>query len=60
MTGFHIAGSGDWAEDVEEFCLVSHVGEGTTHSIAHSSNFCMSPCHVDFHNYYLLLRIVSS
>ena len=35
-------------EDVEEFCMVSHVGNGMTHSIAHPSNFCMSLCQVDF------------
>ena len=31
-------------EDAEEFCIVSHVGDGMTHSTAHPSNFCLSPC----------------
>ena len=35
-------------EDVEEVCLVSHEGDGTTHSIAHQSTFCLSPCQIDF------------
>ena len=34
--------------DVGEFCVVSHVGDGTIHSTAHLSNFCMSPCQIDF------------
>ena len=39
-------------EDVEEFCLVSHEGDGLVshedHSTAHPSNVCMSQCQVDF------------
>ena len=35
-------------EDVEELCMVSHVGDGMTHSTAHPSDFCMSPWQIDF------------
>ena len=35
-------------EDVEEFCIVSHVGDGTNHSTAHLSNYCMHLCQLDF------------
>ena len=35
-------------EDVEEFCLVSLEDDGTTHSAAHPSTFCLFPCQIDF------------
>ena len=35
-------------EDVEEFCLVSHEGDGTARSTAHPSSFYLSPCQIDF------------
>ena len=34
-------------EDVEDVCLVSHEGDGKTHSTAHPSTFCLSPCQID-------------
>ena len=45
MTGFHMDVT---TEDVDEVCLVSHEGDGTTHSTAHPSTFCLSPCQIDF------------
>ena len=46
MTGFQLLYVA--TEVVEEFCMVSHVGNDMTHSIAHPSNLCVSPSQVDF------------
>ena len=35
-------------EDVEEFCIVSHVDDGTTHIIAHPSYFCVTLYQINF------------